>query len=246
MAEHKQLTRPPLREALIDLRLAEELSLPVITQIGQERLPGFEPPVPMWRGQFTFPVGPPTTPPPPIAQANEAFGWRYSTSDGARIVLFRRDGATFSVLRGYTTWAEAKASAQAIWRQYCERGRVTSVARLAVRYINVIAFPVGADTDIYLTAGPRLPPGVPNMLNGFLQRVVIPFSDDGTSAIVTQALEQSGDAATSSVVLDIDVWRAFRYAANSPEIWSTLDILRAIKNRIFFGSVTEKALEPYL
>jgi uncharacterized protein (TIGR04255 family) len=85
-----------------------------------------------------------------------------------------------------------------------------------------------------------VPPGIPETLSGFLHRIVVPFSSDGTSAIITQALEADG-----GVVLDIDVWRESRSRTNSPELWITLDGLREIKNRIFFASVTETALEPY-
>jgi uncharacterized protein (TIGR04255 family) len=246
VAEHRQLTHPPLREAVIDLRLAEELPASVVDEIGRERLPDFEPPIQMWRSQISFPVGPPGLPPPLLPpNANEPFGWRFHRSDGARVIQLRRDGVTFGVTQGYTTWAEAKGFARGVVERYCGWAGNASVARIAVRYINVLAVPVGEDFDLYLTAGPRVPPGVPNILSAFLHRVVIPFSQDRASAIVTQALEQLGDA-TVSVVLDIDVWTESRLQMDALEIWTTLDVLRDIKNRIFFGSVTERALEPYL
>jgi uncharacterized protein (TIGR04255 family) len=245
VAEYRQLARPPLREAVIDLRLAEDLPVSVVDEIGRERLPDFEPPIQMWRARIAFPVGPPTATPVPVPpNATEPLGWRYNRSDGSRIIQLRRDGLTFSVLQGYTTWAEARDLAHRVVRQYCGWVRGAAVTRIALRYINVLAVPVGVDFDLYLTAGPRIPPGVPDVLIGFLHRVVIPFPHDGASAIITQALEQSNEA-TSSVVLDIDVWRESRWQLDSPEIWATFDILRDIKNRIFFGSVTERALEPY-
>jgi uncharacterized protein (TIGR04255 family) len=241
VAEHRQLSRPPLREALIDLRLAEELSTPVINDLTARQAPGFGSGVPMWRGGLTFQIGP-SRPVVPLQQnPNELWGLRYTTADGSRILQLRRDGFTFSVMSGYTTWENARDSARALWRQYWEWTRAAEVGRVAVRYINVLAVPGGADFDLYLTAGPSLPPGIPETLSGFLHRVVVPFSPDGTSAIITQALEADG-----GVVLDIDVWREFRFRADSPNLWTTLDSLRDIKNRIFFASVTETALEPYI
>jgi uncharacterized protein (TIGR04255 family) len=245
VAEHRQLARPPLREAVIDLRLAEELPLSVVDEIGRLRFPDFEPPIQMWRTQISFPVGPPTPSPPLLPpNANEAFGWRYHRSDGSRAIQLRRDGVTFGVVQGYTTWADARSFARSVVERYCGWARNASVARIAVRYINVLAVPVGEDFDLYLTAGPRVPLGIPNVLSAFLHRVVIPFSQDEASAIVTQALEQVKEA-TVSVVLDIDVWSESRLQFDAPEIWARLDVLRDIKNRIFFGSVTERALEPF-
>lgn len=205
VADHRQLTHPPLREALIDLRLADELPVSIISELGRRHLTGFGPGLPIWRGGITFQIGP--TSPPPTHQRNpsELFGFRYANPDASRIVQLRRDGATFSVMKGYTTWASAKEAARSLWQQYCQWTRAAEVCRTAVRYINVLTVPVGADFDLYLTVGPRIPPGIPETLSGFLHRVVVPFTPDGTSAIITQALEQKG--ADGGVVLDIDVWR---------------------------------------
>jgi uncharacterized protein (TIGR04255 family) len=85
---------------------------------------------------------------------------------------------------------------------------------------------------------------MPQALSGFLQRVVIPFAVDGTTAIVTQVLEPPKEGLIP-VVLDIDVFVMTRFGVNSHGIWTTLDGLRNVKNEIFFSSVTEKALEPY-
>jgi uncharacterized protein (TIGR04255 family) len=101
------------------------------------------------------------------------------------------------------------------------------------------------DTDIYFTAGPRIAAGLPQMFNGFLHRVAIPFAVEEATAIVTHALEQPL-ASKVPVVLDIEVVRSCSVTPDSPEIWTQLDTLRDIKNRIFFASVTEKALEAYI
>jgi uncharacterized protein (TIGR04255 family) len=82
------------------------------------------------------------------------------------------------------------------------------------------------------------------VLNGFLHRVVIPFSTDGITAIVTQAMEFPSGTSVP-VVLDIDVYYTCKLEVNSPIVWAEFDRLRDIKNHIFFSSVTERALEPY-
>jgi uncharacterized protein (TIGR04255 family) len=245
MAEHKLLVHPPLREAIIDLRIADELPTSFAEKIAGQPLVGFEAAMPIWRGKYTFQVGmeqpaaPGTT-----GGTNERFGWRYMTTDGSRVAQFRRDGATFSVLRDYANWEEAKAKARTLWAQYCEWGSPKEVSRLAVRYINVLDVPVGMDFDLYLAAGPRIPPELPQVLNGFLHRVVIPFSTDGITAIVTQAMEFPSGTSVP-VVLDIDVYYTCKLEVNSPIVWAEFDRLRDIKNHIFFSSVTERALEPY-
>jgi len=194
----------------------------IAKEMAERQPPGFQLSGQARRGHVSFQIGKPVVP----AKADELYGWRYTSTDGSRIVQFRTDGVTYSTLRGYTTWVNAKEEAQALWRQYCERWGPGEVARLAVRYINLLEVPPGADFDLYLTAGPRVPPGAPEALSSFLHRVTIPFSADATtSAVVTQALERKPDA-SAAIVLDIDVSRVCRHKVDSPEIWGILDDLQ--------------------
>lgn len=244
MAEYRQLAHPPLREALVDLRLAQELPSSFLSDAATRPIDGFERTDQMWRRKVQVQMQ--AASPASISESlNEPFGWRYSTADGSRVVQFRLDGATFSVLRDYRSWDAMKASAQEYWRHYCRWASSVPVGRLAVRYINVLELPGPvADFDTFLTAGPRIAPELPQALTGFLNRVVIPFSTEGATAIVTQALEPPTEASIP-VVLDIDVFSPCTMEPGSMDIWSKLDQLRVIKNRIFFSSVTERTLEPY-
>jgi uncharacterized protein (TIGR04255 family) len=244
VAKHTQLLHPPLREALIDLQLREDLPVSFVESLKGKELSGYPSVKPIKRGQFSFQIDL-QKPSQASVKSEEPFGWRYETNDGSRVVQLRRNGVTYSVLRSYTNWDELKASTKAVWQQYGKWAGTLRVERLAVRYINVFELPAGgADFDDYLTASPRVPPELPQAVSGFLQRVVIPFSTDGTTAIVTQALELPAERGVP-VVLDIDVYRKCELVGDSLEVWSQLDKFRGIKNAIFFSSVTEKALEPY-
>jgi len=246
VAEYRRLSKPPLREALIDIRISQELPVSSVDKLSVHQLDGFEVPIEMRRGKIAIQFSPDMSAPLPLpGSAQEGFGWRYSTADGSRVVQFRRDGATFSILKGYQDWNEARSSARILWEQYREWNSPAKVSRLAVRYINVLSLPMGIDFDLFLTAAPRIPPDLPQMLSGFFQRTVIPFSTDGTTAVVTQALEPLHDNIVP-VVLDIDVWYNVSLEVDASEIWIQLDRLRDIKNQIFFSSITERALEHCL
>jgi len=49
-----------------------------------------------------------------------------------------------------------------------------------------------------------------------------------------------------SVILDIDVYRETEFSPDGVEMWEYLSQLRALKNAVFFESLTEKAVELYL
>lgn len=241
MAKQSQLTRPPLREALVDLQIVEELPLQWAEGLAGRRLPGFEAPKPIRQGRFSLQME--ADRPAKASAADELLGWRFDSADGARVAQLRRNGATHNVLRGYTSWGEIRAGAQEVWRRYCEWTNRIVVSRLAVRYINVIEIPLGADFDEYLEAGPRVPQPLPPKVSHFVCRLEIPFSPE-TKVIVTQALEPPRQN-WLPVILDIDVQYECKLRGDSPDVWSRLDELRPIKNAVFFSSLTERALEPY-
>ena len=128
--------------------------------------------------------------------------------------------------------------------RYLEISGPVNVDRLAVRYINAIEMNLGEDYDRYLTAGPSIPPELPQIVNNFIQRVEIPFETEGATAIITQTL--GGPAAgKSSAILDIDVFCLCSLEGASGELWPRLDNLRNIANRIFFSSVTPEVIKSY-
>ncbi len=243
MARYRRLTHPPLREALIDLRLSEQLADSFVEELADKRIPGYDTITKMFRAAVSLQVS--RNLEPAIAKgAGEHFGWRFDMKDGSRVAQLRRDGMTYNVLKGYTTWDDMKSAAQDVWNLYREWGSPRLVQRVAVRYTNVIDLPVGTDADAYMTSGPRIPSDLPQMFSSFLSRVVVPFSPEKATAVITLALEAPLEA-VAPVVLDIDAFVTETFAPDSPDIWTRLGALREIKNRIFFSSLTEKALEAY-
>ena len=181
------------------------------------------------------PVGP--------TQVQSAIGWLYQ-APGA-IAQFRVDGFTFSKLEPYTTWEDVFGEARRLWSIYVQVARPLETSRVAVRYINRLRLPVPVDLGQYLEAPPVLPPPIPQTIREFLTRVVVNAPERNLSAILIQALEAQLDPTMIQLLLDID---AFRELAVPPEDSSLREIfeqLRALKNEIFFASVTERTVEMY-
>lgn len=238
MTGFPKLTRPPLREALADIRLREELPASV--------LPKFEAPkgFPVKKGikhaQFQLQA---EMDKPSAAKvlAEEALGTRYEREDGSAVLQLRRNGLTYSILKNYPGWEVLREETRDAWQGFLAVSGPVNVSRLAARYINAINIPLGADYDEYLTTGPRVPKSVPPIVTNFIQRVLVPFEQESATAIITQTLE-----APSPAVLDIDVFTDCSLKGASDDIWSTLDKLRNIADRIFFASLTEKVIESFI
>jgi uncharacterized protein (TIGR04255 family) len=242
VATQRQLTKPPLREALIDIQLAHELPLQFAESLGERTISGLEKKQPIRAGKVEIKFGAPVD--DMLKKSDELMGWLFQSADSSRVVQVRRNGITYSILKDYKDWPEIRDAARRVWQFYLEQAHSpVTVGRIAVRYINVLELPPSIELNDYLTAGPQIPPGLPQRFENFLQRIVIPYEGD-IHAIITQALEPSVQPSTR-VILDIDVFALRMVLGDSPDLWSFLDSFRGIKNAVFFSSVTEQALEHY-
>lgn len=237
------LTNPPVREALIDIQFAPGLDQSAIKQFAELRRSSFEKLSPIWQTMFGFSIVPDGVTQEPSAQT--AVGFRMENSDPAYVLQTRTQGFTFSRLPPYASWSELRSDAKEEWDVFVETAPKFTIQRIAVRYINELKIPLTLkDFSEYLTCPPEVPKGLPQGLGSFLQRVVIPDGNSRSVSIVTQALEdgvQPLDDNTIKVLLDIDVFRMVQIeSTNSEMIWTELDELRAQKNKMFFGHITDK------
>jgi uncharacterized protein (TIGR04255 family) len=245
--KYPQLSRPPLREALVDIKLREALPVGWTAKLENATFNGFANSLPMRQGAFRLEL-PQDQPARAMVDSEQLFGRRFNSSDESRVLQVRRNGMTLSILKNYTTWETLRDSARTSWGSYLELSGPVDIDRLAVRYINAIEMNIGDDYDKYLTAGPRIPPELPQIANNFVQRTEIPFAKSEATAIITQTLGSPapGTAGTGSAILDIDVFCSCLIKGASDDLWSRLDDLRDIANDIFFSSLTEEVLNSYL
>lgn len=250
-AQVHQLTHPPVREALIDIQFTPATDLAILEAFAAELADEFDGSSPIWRTQFGLHLGPEgagQAQEPQVAQ----LGLRLPSLQRSYVLQCRLNGFTLSRLSPYDQWEEFKANARRYWERFLamvapvdsDQSRVTQIT---VRYVNELRLPLPLrDFSDYLTAPPEVPASLPQALQSFLQRVVIPLPDDArTVAVITQALDAPQPPADAvSVILDIDVRRHLDIGVAVPEpLWHALDQLRDEKNKIFFNYITVRMLE---
>jgi uncharacterized protein (TIGR04255 family) len=245
VTEYQHLSQPPLREAVIAIQFSEDLPAATILNLRDRKVAGYGVVRATKRGQFRLQIEMEKASHAAVTR-DEMDGWRYDSADGSRVLQLRRTGMIFSAVREYTNWSDFRASAFDLWTEFASVVGQAEVGRLEVRYINVLQIPLGADFDQYLTAGPRIPAKLPQIFSQYVSRIEIPIPGSEATAVVTQVLEPAAVPENRPLIVDIDVQTAKHFLKDSPEIWSHLDRLRDIKNLIFFSSLTDKALEPYL
>jgi len=169
--------------------------------------------------------------------------WCLSLVAGKEAIQVSENGFAFSKLRPYTTWEDVRDSARRFWVTYRSTVEIDTVNRLGVRYIN--RFPVrrGRIAD-YLANPPSVPDTVqPQQVVNALSRLVIHHNESGIIARVISTMD--ADESDTWITIDTDAFLNKEFHHDSSELWTTLEELRRVKNRIFFGSITEAAAKEF-
>ena len=135
--------------------------------------------------------------------------------------------------------------AKDLWAYYAETVTPVQITRIAVRYINRMQFPPPmSELKRWIRTLPEIAPGLPQDPDGFLMKVVLPFSEHSATAIVNQTIDR-GDKGQLALILDIDVFSKETITVDHPRLWDRFNNLRKVKNEVFFHSVTQKAVELF-
>jgi len=238
--------KAPITEALIDIRTHPPQNVSLAELEGLHRSIQTQYPEKQKRTMWESSIELKGEKEPLAKSRSQVTGYLFKSADGKQVVQFRLDGFTFSRLRPYTEWPEVYSEAKRLWDIYRAGIKPIRVNRLATRYINSIEIPSKKfDFDDYFTAAPRIPPALPQLLGHFFTRLVIPFPDEGATAIIMQTPSEKPDPIKSTVILDIDVFSEVSLASDDTKIDEIFAILRRVKNDIFFSSVTERTKELF-
>lgn len=240
VSEFPHLERAPIREAVLDIKVdpREDITSEVLATFVEGVKNDFPERRPIQSFQAEFEVssgaaGVRSIPP----QLLGTICWNDAKT---RAVQGRLDGFTVNHVQSYESWTVLRQQAWALWRQYVEIVKPTKVVRCALRYINRLELPVLVDMAANLQTRPEVAPELPQLVEDFFMRVVVPFSDS-RKASITQASEPllEPESTTRGLILDIDAFSTRSFDVGDDAIWQEFDELRTIKNRCFFKSVNE-------
>jgi uncharacterized protein (TIGR04255 family) len=249
MAQVRHLKNAPIIEALVDFRvtLPKNFDVEQFKALASAVGKGYPIVEGMHRVRtsFTFQPG---RPPDTRTEELHPGGYAFRSSDRLTIAQFRVDGFTYNRLKPYTSWDELQPEVLRLWKLYQDAAQPETCSRIATRYINKIDIRVpvpDADLSQYLTAPPGIPQGGAGRLTAFLTRAIIQEPEPGLGASVTQASQvQQLDPRNRAVILDIDAFKQSD-ASLDQQVEPTLAKLHDLKNRLFFGSLTDDLITRY-
>jgi len=200
---------------------------------------------PISEGTFAFtlaPEGKPHT----TAQSAQV-GLRLHSADEKYVAQFRLTGFTLSRLPPYEKWENLLEEARRLWVIYVKCLAPIHVVRVATRFINNLQLPLepGASFQTYVNKLIDVPEEAPQAVEAFFQRFRLVDTASGARVIVTLALDGMPADRLAPVILDVDAFIAAKKDPMTDELWTLLERLRELKNRSFFGTITEQAAELY-
>lgn len=254
MATPRHLRNAPISEAIVDFRVQarEGITTEQLSKAHSTLADRFPEQIEVWSGRanIQWPAGVRAS--PTMTHEGAATGFHFKSADGLDIAQFRVDGFTYNRLGPYTSWETIYPLVMELWATYVETAQPHMISRLAVRYLNRIDlseyFDIPVNLDEFssaLTALPRIPDGLPNTVSRFLTRVTIHDKQQGIAAHVSQAVDLDKTSRQPVVLLDIDAFNPSHIEPASDQIAGTLESLRELKNRVFFGSLTENAVRRF-
>ncbi|MBM3883910.1 MAG: TIGR04255 family protein [Verrucomicrobia bacterium] len=247
MARIRHLSRAPIVEALVDLRVKTRADFDIATvpSLHEQLQPTYARKEEMRAMELSL-VQAPGKPPEQRCRDLGKHGFRFLTQDGVQIVQFRRDGFTFNRLAPYTCWEEVFGEASRLWKGYESVVPCEEVTRIAVRYINRLLLPLGPrDLSAFLVAPPPIPKDLNVVPGAFLSRVTVHPPEGSLAAHVTQALRSGAIEEKTPVILDIDAFETGAFPPRSDALLPRFAALRKLKNEIFFSSLTEEAVSLF-
>ena len=236
------LSKAPIVEAVFDIRVVpsvkwEEVSLQVDLK---QRLPDF-PKVETLRGARVQ-IVPPGQPGKPAFEDVGCVGLKLHSNDNLHIAQFNKGAFVFSRLKPYADWGKFSQEALRLWAIYCELLKPTEVRRIGLRFINRIAI---KQSPVELADYYKYPPEPLKELNwplsGYLHHDVIQVPETPYSVNLIKTVQNVPEEI--GLILDIDVFIQSQFKYDELRIIECLEEMQWVKNKIFFSSITEKALK---
>lgn len=187
---------------------------------------------------------------PPIQSVSDA-GWkgvRFRSSDEKHIAQFNRDGFVFSRLEPYSTWEELESEGKRLWNIYKDLAQPVEIQRLGLRFINRIKLPPGELLfEDYIQPAPSSPHGLELPFHGFMHKDTLGVPGHPYAINVIRTIQQLNGGVDGGValILDIDVFTTQGFDLDNTVLQRRLLEMRWLKNKVFFGSITEKGLEMF-
>lgn len=174
-------------------------------------------------------------------------GFRLQDQDSHHVVQFTPNGVVFSRLEPYEKWEIFTAEALRIWQMFVELAEPKVIERLGVRHINRILLGKDEQPSIYLKMEPYSLPGLNISPENFFYKDTyqVPGYPYSIHWVRTIQPQQSAPLDEQALIVDIDVFTIQLLQLDQDTLTQRLREMRWLKNKLFFSSITDTAIECF-
>lgn len=234
--------RPPVTEAMIELRFANLIGPNDLEKTRRRFLPSY----PQYQHirnvgiEINIPVVPDDS---PQARANQEFSHRLTSQDATEIIVLQPSSIAVAQLAPYPGWEIFFPRFVRDWEAWKREVGYLRIIRVGVRFINRIDIPTTngrIEEDQYLSVYPKLPDGF-GPVTGYGIQAQLPMLDVGCNLTINSAAVPSPMLGHGSVLLDLDISMEVNVPQKDSDIYELLNRIRIKKNETFEACVTAQA-----
>jgi uncharacterized protein (TIGR04255 family) len=236
----KQYARAPITEAVIEIRLASDVSAKDLETAVRRLKKSYSHTAPLQ----AFSVKIDTTG-GNVALEQQSQGFRLSTDEQTDVVVIMPAGVATARLAPYPGWPVLRKRAEFVWQTWRKSTPRLPIARLGIRTINRIDIPLDVRSVIsletFLNFHPQVPDISPAAMVGYMMQVILPTSVEHWTATITSTSVKPPPLLNHvSLLLDVDIVRIEKIPGKDSDLWAVIDEARTIKNDIFERCITDE------
>ena len=244
-----QLLKAPIIEAVLDIDcdLPPGFDLAALEGPSRDR---FRDKYPKFRKQLMQEHRIETKPdePPKMSVRHQMQSLQFLQDDEKQLVQVRAQGFSFNRLAPYTSLDDYLPEIERTWRLFISIAAPVQIRTVRLRYINRILLPMPdsrVELEDYLKIGPRLPDEDRLTFTGFLNQHTAVEKDTGNQVNIVLTTQPPEDKLLP-LIFDITVaGSAKAEVENWAWLLTQIQALRALKNRVFRNTLTERCLNLF-
>jgi uncharacterized protein (TIGR04255 family) len=240
--EQKRYARPPITEAVIELRFEDSLTLRDMERV-RDRFKSEFPTVESRQNiQVSIDKG-------KIQHKSSPAGFKMTAKNAVDLVLITPDFFITSRLAPYETWNHLLEHAKSNFEMFTKVLGRKIVKRIGTRFVNRIDIPnsilKGRPLNEFILLGISLSAEIATDIGGFSIVVNTVQRDTGAKLTIRSSLVDPALIDHTSITLDTDAYWDTDIPMRIDEMWAKTDMLRIAKNSVFENSMTDKTRELF-
>ncbi len=238
--KHKSYKRPPIIEAVIEVRFANSLDDKKLEKLVSKQKSKFTIQT-LQKVEFRIPLNEEAG---VTAEAKTEFaGYKLINNvDSSIIVQIKRDAISFSKLPPYEGWPKLVTEFKKFYDWYTNKN-FKSLSRIGIRYINRIDIPAAGqniELEDYLKIYPQVPKKKFPVFNSYSTQIVSDIECDRVLTVNVRGADEPPLLNFESIIFDIDIAQSKNLPNNNPQLFKVLEEIRNKKNFFFEDLLTPK------